>query len=341
VTVSVWGARVKAWRIVMAAVLLGLLPAAARGAEPAPTRIGVVLGSLENPFWVAVFEGVRTESSRLGVRVSIRVPPNRADPSAQAAHLRALTQQRQDCYVVAPATATNLVPALRGVRRPLIVIDSPIDRTAARTAHLSIRTFIRTNDFEAGRLAGGRTASLLHSGGEVALIGGGKDNLSSELRLGGFKRGLRGSGVRVVERVNAGYDRIAAQIAAARILRAHPRLAGFFATNDMMALGISDAVGAVSGTGKLTIIGVDGIAETLEAVRSGVMSATPSRYPYVIGRMAVEACVAATRGAELPRSVNAPIELVTTANVDRASAAFPRPFRPYADPFARILRMRR
>jgi ribose transport system substrate-binding protein len=54
--------------------------------------------------------------------------------------------------------------------------------------------------------------------------------------------------------------------------------------------------------------------------------------------MAVEACVAAAHGSRLPVRVDAPIALVTKANVSRASATFPRPFRPYTDPYERIPR---
>jgi ribose transport system substrate-binding protein len=54
--------------------------------------------------------------------------------------------------------------------------------------------------------------------------------------------------------------------------------------------------------------------------------------------MAVEACVAAARGAKVPARVDAPIALLSRENVGRALAAFPRPFRPYSDPFRRLLR---
>jgi ABC-type sugar transport system substrate-binding protein len=57
-----------------------------------------------------------------------------------------------------------------------------------------------------------------------------------------------------------------------------------------------------------------------EAIRVGSIDATVSQYPYVMGQMAVEACVA--------------------ANARRAMATFPHPFRPYSDPFKRILKRR-
>jgi ribose transport system substrate-binding protein len=91
-------------------------------------------------------------------------------------------------------------------------------------------------------------------------------------------------------------------------------------------------------TGDVAIIGVDGIPEALDAVRAGSISATVSQYPYVMGQMAVEACVATARGARVPASVDAPVAVVTSGNVARADAAFPHPFRPYADPFAQLLR---
>jgi ribose transport system substrate-binding protein len=332
---------VKVWPLAIAAVLAGSLPGAAARAEPAPIRIGVVLNSLENPFWVTVFEGVRAESRRLGVRVSVRAPANRASPSAQAVELRALIREPQDCYAVAPITATNLVSALQGVRRPLVVVNSPIEPASARKLHLPIRTFVGTDDFEAGKLAGARMAAVLRDRGEVALFGGWVGNSNSTLRLRGFERGLRGSGVRVVERVNANYERTEAEIAAMRVLRTHPQLSGIFAANDLMALGVAAAVRAENRTGKVTIIGLDGITEALAATRSRIISATVARYPYVIGQMAVDACVTAIRGATSPKRVIAPIALVTASNVDRASASFPRPFRPYSNPFDRILRRRR
>jgi ribose transport system substrate-binding protein len=145
----------------------------------------------------------------------------------------------------------------------------------------------------------------------------------------------------VVARVDADYVRTTAEVAAGRILHAHPHLSGFFAVNDEMALGVADALRSAGRTGDVAIIGVDGIPEALDAVRAGSMSATVSQYPYVMGQMAVEACVAAVRGARLPARVDAPIAVVTKSNVARASASFPRPFRGYSDPFERLLRKRR
>jgi ABC-type sugar transport system substrate-binding protein len=307
-------------------------------ARPAPVRIGVVLKGLENPFFVAMYEGVKAESRDRRVRVSIRAARSLDDLAGQAVQTRALVAGKKDCYVVNPISGTNLVGALRGAKRPIVNVDSPIDHAAAKRAGVHVRSYVGTNDLAAGKLAGVRMASLHPGGATVALFAGLRDSVNSNLRLKGFERGIQRTSVKVVARVVADYRRDTAERAAERLLRKPPRLSGFFAANDLMALGIADAARLAHRTSDITIIGVDGIPEALDAIRRGAMTATVSQYPYVMGQMAVEACIAVARGAKVPSRVDAPIELVSKANVAQASAAFPRPFRRYADPFKRLLR---
>jgi ABC-type sugar transport system substrate-binding protein len=332
---------VKRWARAIATVSALLLAASAAGAEPAEVHVGVVLKSLDNPFFVAMYEGVTTEAGRRQVNASVRAANGQMDLAGQAALVRSLVAVKSDCYVVNPITSTNLVASLRGVRGPIINVDSPIDAAAARRAGVHIRSFIGTNDVEVGELAANRMLAILPSGGTVALIGGTTDSVNSDHRLSGFERGVRATRVRVLARVGADYDRAKATLAAERILHLHPHLSGFFAVNDEMALGVADAVRSTGKTGRVAIIGVDGIPDALDAVGNGSMSATVSQYPHVMGQMAVEACVAALRGARLPARVDAPIEVVIKSNVGQATANFPRPFRGYADPFERLLAKRR
>ena len=310
------------------------------GGAGQPLQLGVVLNGLDNPYFVAMYQGVKDEAAQRDVPVSFKAPQSHSDLAGQTAEVRAILASKKDCYAISPIDPAHLVSTLRGVRQPVVFLDSPLDRATARKAGLRIATAIGSSDFGAGRLAGGEMVSLLHGTGQVALLGGFPTG-NGVLRLEGFQRAIAGSGVHVVARANAGYVRVKAEAAAAEMLRKHPQLAGFFAANDLMALGAADAVGAAGRTGEVAIVGMDGITEALDAIRSGEMSATVSQYPYVMGRMAVEACLAAARGAVLPSRVDAPVAVVTRANVARASGMFPRPFQAYADPFARLLRQKR
>jgi ABC-type sugar transport system substrate-binding protein len=309
---------------------------AARG-DGSPVRVGVVLKPLDNAFFVAMYEGAQAAAARRGVRLTVRSVPTTDDLTGQAAQVRKALAEGDDCYVINPTSGTNLVAALRGARRPIVNVDSPIDPAAARRAGVRIRTFIGTDDIAGGRLAGARMASLLRDGGDVALVGGFHPNVNSDNRLLGFTAAIAGSRVRVVASAYADYERTKAEIAAERLLEAHPHLAGFFAANDLMALGIADAVRAEGRAGRVQVVGYDGIPEALDAVRAGALSATVAQYPYVMGQMAVEACVAAARGIRSPARVDPPTALLAAGNIGRAIAAFPQPVGRYADPFARLV----
>jgi ABC-type sugar transport system substrate-binding protein len=81
------------------------------------------------------------------------------------------------------------------------------------------------------------------------------------------------------------------------------------------------------------VVGFDGISQALAAVRRGSLSATVAQYPYTMGQLAIEACLAALRGDSVPATVGAPVQVVTSANVGRARANFPRPAERFDDPF--------
>jgi ABC-type sugar transport system substrate-binding protein len=92
-----------------------------------------------------------------------------------------------------------------------------------------------------------------------------------------------------------------------------------------MVLGVVDALRGLGKTGKVKVVGHDGTPEALARLQEGSISADVSQYPYVMGRMAVEACVAAARGERAPARVDAPI------------AAFPKPVVRYSNPFGALL----
>jgi ABC-type sugar transport system substrate-binding protein len=102
-----------------------------------------------------------------------------------------------------------------------------------------------------------------------------------------------------------------------------------------MALGVADAVQAAGKGRDVKVVGFDGIREALDAIREGTLAATVAQYPYTIGQLGVEACLAAIRGESLPASVDAPVQVVARRNVERAEANFPRPVEQFDDPFAR------
>jgi ribose transport system substrate-binding protein len=175
------------------------------------------------------------------------------------------------------------------------------------------------------------------SGAQVALIGGIAGDTTSNARLKGFKDTAATSGLKIAQTGNADWDREKALTLAGDILRSRPNLAGFFAANDTMALGIAQAVQNASKGGKVVIIGVDGAKPAEQAIKKGTMNATVAQFPYAVGSLGVEACVAAAQGKDIPTNVESPLSVVTKDNADKALAAYPAPFEDVADPLESLI----
>jgi ABC-type sugar transport system substrate-binding protein len=334
-------------RLVGRAGLIGLIAAfvsdCGRGdqgttPEGRARELAAVIKGLDNPFFVTMRDGLAAAAREHRVRIAVDAALELQDTAGQAAALESLAAKHDACYIVNPIDQTNLIDSLASVRggTPIVNIDSPVDKSAARAEGVRIATYIGTDNIAAGRLAADGIARFVPRGGRVAVVTGIPGDASSSARTKGFIAGARGR-VSVVASVSADFDREQARLAALKLLRSRSAIDGFFAVNDQMALGVSDAVRALGKTGDVAVVGVDGIAEALAAVKRGAMSATVAQYPYTIGQLGVEACLAAIRGRRLPLIVRAPIQLVTDANASRALANLPRPVEKFADPLAGLL----
>jgi ABC-type sugar transport system substrate-binding protein len=92
------------------------------------------------------------------------------------------------------------------------------------------------------------------------------------------------------------------------------RRIGVFAENDEMALGAIKALGSKAGK-SVQVIGFDGTADGLKAVKAGTLYASVAQQPAELGRIAVRNAVKAAEGEKVAESVMVPVKVVTSENV--------------------------
>jgi ribose transport system substrate-binding protein len=310
------------------------------GTSGGTAKIAAVIKGLDNPFFQSMQQGIEAQAKTGGVSVTVQAANAITDTTGQADKLTGLAGQDYSCYIVNPISGTNLVQGLAQLaakKKTIVNIDSPVDAKAAKAANAAPATYIGTNNVSAGEKAGAQMLTLLPNGGKVAAIGGIAGDVTSGARIEGFTKGITGK-LDLVQTVAANWERQEALTQATNVMRAHPDLAGFFVANDDMGLGVARAVANAGKIGKVRIISVDGVKDALTAVKNGQLDATVAQYPYAIGLMGVEACQAAAKGATVPANVEAPVEVVTKANADKALAATPKPFGTYEDPFTALIK---
>jgi ABC-type sugar transport system substrate-binding protein len=300
-------------------------------------RLAAVIKGLDNPYFVTMRDGLVATARRDGARLRVATAPTGLqDTAGQASALESLGADDPACYVVNPINQTNLVPTLPGLPEgtPIVDVDSVVGEKAAKAVGVEVTTFIGTDNRAGGRLGADAMAALVDRGAKVAVITGIPGDVGSGLRAEGFEQGNHGR-FEIVTKVAADFERQKARLAAADLLQADPHIGGFFAVNDLMALGVAEAVRADGRQGDVKVVGFDGIRPALAAVGRGSLSATVAQYPYTMGQLAVEACVAAVRGNPVPTRIDAPVQVITSDNVARAQATFPKPVEPFDDPFVR------
>ena len=324
----------------VAAVALLLTGCSTGSATGGSDKVAAIIKGLDNPFFQTMQNGIETQASTDGVDVTVQAATGNDDTTGQADKLSSLAGQDYGCFIVNPISGTNLVQALVPVSqagKTIVNIDSPIDADAAKTAGVTVNTYIGTDNVDAGNKAGVFVASKIAAGSSVAVIGGISGNVTSAARIDGFKAGLGKAGT-VVGEVAADWNREKALTAATDIIAAHPEVAAFFAANDDMGLGIVKAVENAGKTGQIVVVSVDGNQDALESVKAGGLTATVAQYPFAVGSLGVQACQVAAAGKTLPANVVSPTALVTSDKADAAIAAFPQPFEEFTNPLADLLK---
>jgi ABC-type sugar transport system substrate-binding protein len=329
-------------RSAVARLLLGFLlavPVAGCGGDekapsaPRSSNIAAVIKGLDNPFFGTMRDGLLATARKYHTQLHVEAAAGQSDAAGQASRLESQVPRRNTCYVVNPINQANLIQPLSRVAAgtPIVNIDSPVAQRQAAAVGVKITSYVGTNNAAAGQAGATAMARLLPDGSRVALFTGPPGDATSAARINGFRAGAEGR-LEIVESVAADFDRRKAMLAAEELLHADPDIDGVFAANDLMALGVAKIAKRT-----VKVIGVDGIEEALTAVKRGAMSATVAQYPYTIGQLGVEACLAAARGKRIPARIDAPIQVVTKDNVDRARANFPKPIEAFANPLTKLL----
>lgn len=306
---------------------------AAAGAALSDIKIAAVIKDEANPFFGTIAEGMRDAAAEHGVDLTVEYAPTTNDEVGQADKLNALAGQGYSCFVVIPISSNNLNQGLGQISAagtPIVNIDSPVDAEGLAAAGGKITAFVGTDNYQAGVKGGEKMKEIVGDGATIGLIAGLAGNVTSNARIEGFQEGA--AGATFVGPVNADWETAKALDAAKAMIAANPDIAGIFAANDTMAQGIAQAV-AESGK-DIKVMGVDGIEPILVDIEAGKVTGSVSQYPWVMGKLGVEACIVAAQGGTVTEFVESPAVVVTADNVAEAISNFPKPPGTFDSPFA-------
>jgi ribose transport system substrate-binding protein len=276
--------------------------------------VALVVKTSTNPFWVTVEQGARKAQKDLDVDLVVKTGAKETSVEQQISIVEQLIAERVDAIVIAPVSATELIPALARAKEAGIVIvnmDEPLDAEMARAKGLDAVPLIVGMHEQGAYLAAQYLSQRFTSPAKVAIVEGIRLAESSEARKRGALRAFgENPNLQVVATESANWKIDEARAVAERMFTAHPDLAGIFCANDMMALGVIRYL-EEAGKKDVLVAGYDDLDEARAAIREGKLLVTVNQQAEQRGYIGVQLAVRGLRGEKLPAITPIEVKLIT------------------------------
>ena len=305
------------------ALLLVLVLAAVSGScnrtPPAETSnkktVALVLKTLNHPFFVDMRRGAQEAADRLGVTLQVQAAEREIDVDKQMQIVENMLQTGIDVLAITPSGSREIVSALVKATQanvPIVIVDTRLDARAAEAAGVKPQTFIGSDNYEGGKLAGEYVVSSTGGKARVGVLEGIPGHETGDSRLRGFRDAVaKAPGITIVASQPANWERDQGFNVFQNMLQAHRDIDTVFAASDLMALGAIEAIAAAGRAGQIRVVGFDALDDAKKAVEAGTMAATVAQFPYEMGKAAVESAVKVLAGEKLPPDIMVKLEMVT------------------------------
>ena len=286
--------------------------------KSAKYTVAVIPKGTTHEFWKSVHAGAVKASRETGAEVIWKGPLKEDDREAQIAVVENFVTRGVSGIVLAPLDDKALRPAVSNAVRsdiPVVIIDSDLQGDE----HVS---FVATDNYKGGQMAGREMARLLNGRGRVVVLRYQEGSASTTNREKGFLDEIaRHPGIRVVSANQYGGATTESAYRASENLLAPLKkggrldLDGIFCPNESTTFGMLRALQDSKLAGTVRFIGFDSSEKLVQALEAGQIDALVLQDPFKMGYLGVKTLVDHLNGKEVPRRVDTGVTLVTRKNM--------------------------
>lgn len=238
------------------------------------------MANRSNPFWMDMKRHYNRLAKKMDLQIKCFWPMPPHDPSAQSNMLFKMIESGFDAVIINPLNNNNLVSGILQASSkeiPILDVGAKTDQRLFEEISPYYVPIPTVDFFLQGRMGAEYIISKLGSGkkSKAVILEGRADSAQSIGRADGAGELLQDHpDIRLLIRERADFDRGKANIVTKDIYQENKNIDAFFCVNDLMALGVSDAIGDLKGVKRPIIVGVDLIDEAKDAIKKGLMSAS-------------------------------------------------------------------
>jgi len=311
----------------LASLALGCLVLAgaiiAPGAESPTYTIAVIPKGTTHEFWKSINAGAfkaRDELAASGTKVDViwKGPLREDDRDQQIQLVENFMTRRVSAIVLAPLDSQAMVkPVLNAAKAkvPVVIIDSGLKTE-------EYVSFVATDNYKGGQLAGEHLGKLLGGKGNVILLRYAVGSASTEAREAGFLDALK-SGFPDIKLISsdqhAGATRETAyQISQNLLNRFGREVNGIFCPCEPPTIAMTKALRDLGlAGGKVKMVGFDAGSASVQDLKKGDVQGLVVQNPLLMGYLGVMTAVKHLRGEPVEKRIDTGVVLVTPENMDR------------------------
>ena len=282
--------------------------------------IAVIPKGTTHEFWKSIHAGALKAAKEVNVDIIWKGPMKEDDREAQISVVEDFVSRKVSGIVLAPLDDAALrapVSSAMAAGIPVVIIDSDLQGDA-------YVSFIATDNYRGGKIAGERMIEALRGKGRVIMLRYQEGSASTMKREQGFLDALAGApGIEVVSSGLYGGATTESAYRASENLLAPLKgenrtlsVQGIFTPNESTTFGMLRALQDGGIAGSVLFLGFDSSPKLVEALEKGEINGLVLQNPFNMGYLGVKTLAAALTGAMVERRVDTGVTLVTRENMN-------------------------
>ncbi|WP_204988021.1 substrate-binding domain-containing protein [Sporolactobacillus pectinivorans] len=318
--------KTKALLIVMLGVLMVLAGCSSNsgstgsGKNSKKITIGLVTINTEAYFFTESIKGAQKEAKSLGVNLIVDNPNN--DPVKQNNDIEDLVNQGVSAIIVDSIDVKGVIPAMEQAAKakiPVVAIDAIVNSKAVST---QIGVDNAKSSEQLGEYFNNYVTKNMKQPVRMGVVGALNSFIQVNRQNAFLNTVKKTSNLKIVNIVDGKNVQQTAMNAAQNQMIGHPEMNAAFATGEPALIGLAAAVKSQHKENKIAVFGWDLSKQAIDGIDQGWVKAVVQQHPEQFGSEGVSAAVKLAKKQSVPKTINAPVTIVTKSNVDQFRSLF-------------------
>ena len=243
-------------------------------------KIGLIVSTLNNPFFVDLKTGIENQAKKLGYDVVVLDSQN--DPAKEVSNMEDISVKDVDVVLLNPVDSDSAIASVMVANN----LDLPVITVDRAANGGEVVSHVASDNAEGGKMAAQYLINQLGDNANTVELEGIAGSSATRDRGAGFDSEIENSNLNIITKQSADFDRTKGLSVMENIIQSKGDIDAVFAQNDEMALGALKALQDAN-MDNVLVVGFDATDDAVASVDKGEMSATIAQQPILIGETAV------------------------------------------------------